>query len=142
MTGQLARDVVRDAGAFRVQEWQLGRLSRATAADQLWRVKRTWVSGSGADGWSAGTYWLVWACRDQTGEEKFLVSNAPVEATVRVGFRRAAVEHVFRVCKSELGFTNFEGRCYMALRRRMGLRVAMLAFVAEHIQQLRGGIPR
>ncbi|AWM35698.1 hypothetical protein GobsT_66180 [Gemmata obscuriglobus] len=141
--GQEARDVVRQAGAFRSQEWQILRLSRATAEDQVWRVKRARVWASGADGWSAGTYWLVWACSDHTGEEKFLVSNAPAECTaealVRVGFRRAAVEHVFRICKSELGFTHFEGRNYVALRRHLCLCVAMLEFVAEHTQQLRGG---
>ncbi len=70
------------------------------------------------------------------------MSNAPTECTaearVRVGFRRAAVEHLFRVCESELGFTHFEGRSDTALRRHLVLCVAMLAFVAEHTQQLRG----
>jgi SRSO17 transposase len=140
--GPEARDVVRQAGAFRSQEWQIRRLSRATAEDQVWRVKRARVWAPGAAGWSPGPYWLVWACSDHTGEEKFLVSNAPAEcaaeALVRVGFRRAAVEHLFRICKSELGFTHFEGRNYVALRRHLGLCVAMLGFVAEHTQQLRG----
>ncbi|QEG28669.1 hypothetical protein GobsT_34530 [Gemmata obscuriglobus] len=41
--GQEARHVVRDASAFRSQEWQILRLSRATAEDQVWRVKRARV---------------------------------------------------------------------------------------------------
>jgi hypothetical protein len=28
-----------------------------------------WMSS--AEGWSEGTYWLIWACNDETGEEKF-----------------------------------------------------------------------
>jgi len=103
-----------------------------------------WVSSEA--GWSAGTYWLVWASSDGTGEEKFLVSNAPpevpVEALVRAAFRRAAVEHAFRVCKSELGFTHFEGRSYAGLVRHLSLGLVALGFVAEHTERLRGGKPR
>jgi SRSO17 transposase len=143
--GQAAEEVVRQAHVFRSQAWRVLRLSRLTAEDQLWRVKsaRVWVSGE--KGWSDGTYTLVWACSEKTGEEKFLVSNAsvecPVERLVRVAFRRANVEHAFRICKSELGFTHFEGRNYVALRRHLSLCVAMMAFVAEHTQRLRGEKP-
>ena len=140
--GQAAEQVVRQAHVFRSQKWQVLRLSRLTAEDQLWRVKsaRVWVSGE--QGWSERAYTLVWACSEKTGEEKFLVSNAsaerPVERLVRVAFCRANVEHAFRICKSELGFTHFEGRNYVALRRHLVLCVAMMAFVAEHTQRLRG----
>ena len=34
----------------------------------------------------------------------------PVERLVRVAFCRSHVEHLFRIAKSELGFTHFEGR--------------------------------
>ena len=30
-------------------------------------------------GWSAGTYWLIWASNDATGEEKYFLSNAPAD---------------------------------------------------------------
>ena len=40
---------------------------------------------------------------------------------VRVAFRRAGVEHCFRVCKSELGFTHYEGRSYTGLLRHLRL---------------------
>ena len=85
----------------------------------------------------------MWASNDATGEEKFFLSNAPeetpLERVVRVAFRRACVEHSFRVCKSELGFTHFEGRNYRALLRHLGLCLVALGFVAEHTEQLRGG---
>jgi SRSO17 transposase len=140
--GRPAQDVVKASSAFLGQRWQVLRLARWTEQDQVWRVKaaRVWLSSK--DGWSAGTYGLLWASNDQTGEEKFFLSNAPpetpVERLVRVAFRRANVEHTFRVCKSELGFTHFEGRDYTALMRHLTLCLAALGFVAEHTQRLRG----
>jgi SRSO17 transposase len=143
--GQPAEEVVRNASAFRAQPWRVVRLTRQTAEDQLWRVKRARVWVSGEKGWSPGAYTLVWACSDKTGEEAFVVSNAPpecpVERVVRVAFCRAHVEHVFRICKSELGFTHFEGRNYVALRRHLSVCVAAMAFVAEHTHRLRGEKP-
>jgi SRSO17 transposase len=140
--GRPAEEVVRSASAFRGQAWRVLRLARRTLEDQVWRVKAARVWLSSASGWSAGTYWLIWASNDVTGEEKFFLSNAPadtpVEVLVRVAFRRACVEHSFRVCKSELGFSHFEGRNYMALLRHMSLCLVALAFVAEHTERLRG----
>lgn len=143
--GRAVGELVDQADAFRSQGWQVLRLSRATCEEQVWRVKevRVWVSGEG--GWSAIPYRLVWACSDHTGEEKFLLSNAasscPLERVVRAAFRRANVEHAFRVCKSELGFAHFEGRNYVAHQRHMSLCVATMTFVAEHALRLRGEKP-
>ena len=143
--GRPAEDVVRTARAFRAQPWQVVRLSRRTAEDQVWRVKSASVWVSGEDGWTARTYRLIWMSSDATGEEAFAVSNAPddcpVERLVRVAFRRGHVEHLFRIAKSELGFTHFEGRNYVALMRHVSTSVAMLAFVAEHTDRLRGEKP-
>jgi SRSO17 transposase len=153
--GRPAEEVVKASSVFLGQRWQVLRLARWTEQEQVWRVKaaRVWLS-SGA-GWSAGTYWLIWASNDATGEEKFFLSNAPadtpVETMVRVAFRRANVEHGFRVCKTELGFTHFEGRNYVALMRHQLLCLAAMGFVAEHTERLRGeksggddgaGVPR
>jgi SRSO17 transposase len=143
--GRPAEEVVRAATAFRGQPWRVLRLARRTLPEQIWRVKaaRVWLS-SGA-GWSAGTYWLVWASNDATGEEKFFLSNAPadtpVEVLVRVALRRWDVEHTFRVGKSELGFAHFEGRNYTALLRHLSLCLVALGFVAEHTERLRGEKP-
>jgi SRSO17 transposase len=140
--GRPAEEVVRGSSVFLGQPWQALRLTRWTEQDQVWRVKaaRVWLS-SGA-GWSAGTYGLIWASNDRTGEEKFFLSNAaadvPVERLIRVGFRRANVEHSFRVCKTELGFTHFEGRSYVALMRHLSLCLTGMGFVAEHTERLRG----
>jgi SRSO17 transposase len=140
--GRHAEDVVRTGSVFRSQPWQVMRLARKTLCDQVWRVKaeRVWLSS--CSGWSAATYWLIWASNDETGEEKFFLSNAPADASlevlVRVAFRRANVEHGFRVCKSELGFSHFEGRNYVALMRHLNLCLVAMNFVAEHTERLRG----
>jgi SRSO17 transposase len=140
--GRPAEEVVVTASVFRGQSWQVLRLPRQTLADQVWRVRaaQVWLSTDG--GWSKRTYWLIWASNDETGEEKFFLSNAPadarVEVLVRVAFHRAGVEHSFRVCKSELGFGHFEGRRYQALMRHLMLCLVALAFAAEHTQRLRG----
>src|SRR5262249_55997108 len=68
-------------------------------------------------------------------------ADTPVAVLVRVAFRRGNVEHSFRVCKSELGFTHFEGRNYVALLRHQMLCLAALGFVAEHAERLRGEKP-
>jgi SRSO17 transposase len=136
-----AEEVVRTASLFRSQQWQVYRLARETLPDQVWRVKaaRVWLHSQ--DGWSAGCYWLIWASNDETGEEKFFVSNAPeetsIETLVRVAFRRWNVEHSFRVAKSELGFSHFEGRNYVALMRHLSLCLVAMGFAAEHTERLR-----
>src|SRR5207253_216031 len=90
-------------------------------------------------------YWLIWACNDETGEEKFFLSNAApaasVELLVRVGFRRYPVEHSFRLCKQELGFTGYQGRSYLGLLRHLSLCLVAMTFVAEQTQRLRGEKP-
>lgn len=139
--GRPAEEVVRTASLFRSQSWQVCRLPRETMQDQVWRVKaaRVWLHSKA--GWSAKTYWLIWASNDETGEEKFFLSNAPadakVETLVRVAFRRWNVEHSFRVAKSELGFADFEGRNYKALMRHMSLCLVAMGFAAEHTDRLR-----
>jgi SRSO17 transposase len=142
VTSRPAEELVRSCSLFRSQPWQVLRLSRETTNEQVWRVKAGQVWGSGEDGWSARSYWLIWASSDQTGEEKFFVSNAPsdipVEKLVRVGFRRANVEHAFRVCKSELGFGHYEGQNYTGLMRHMMLCLGAMGFVADHTDRLRG----
>ena len=143
--GCRAEEVVRTASRFRSQSWQVCRLPREVLPDQVWRVKaaRVWLHSK--EGWSAGTYWLIWASNDETGEEKFFLSNAPegaeVETLVRVAFRRWNVEHSFRVAKSELGFTHFEGRNYTALMRHMSLCLVAMGFVADHTDRLRKDNP-
>jgi SRSO17 transposase len=137
-----AQQVVANSRQFRGQQWQVLRLARQTQAPQIWRVKaaRVWLHGE--DGWSAGMYWLIWASNDETGEEKFFISNAPEEASlqtlVRVAFRRWNVEHAFRLAKTELGFSHYEGRNYQGLMRHLSLCQMAMTFAADQTDRLRG----
>jgi SRSO17 transposase len=136
-----AEDVVHGCVAFKEQAWQVLHLSRASQEDQVWRVKAARVWLHSAAGWAADSYWLIWACNDETGEEKFFLSNAPpdaaVEVLMRVAFRRWNVEHCFRTAKGQLGFGHFEGQRYAALMRHLTLCLVTLGFVAEHTELLR-----
>jgi SRSO17 transposase len=123
--GRRADQVVRDSPAFLKQPWVKVKLSRQTVAAQVWEVKAAQVWQVQDKQWSARTYWLIWARNVATGEEKYFLSNASADAKlqtlVRVAFRRWNVEHTFRVGKSELGFTHYEGRNYTALMRHQTL---------------------
>jgi SRSO17 transposase len=140
--GRRGAEVVRHSPAFQKQPWVKIKLSRQTVGTQVWEVKAAQVWQMQDQEWSARTYWLIWARNVATGEEKYFLSNAPADAKlqtlVRVAFQRWNVEHTFRVSKSELGFTHYEGRNYTALMRHQTLCLLMLTFVAGHTQRLRG----
>jgi SRSO17 transposase len=119
----------------RTKRWSRFRLARQTLADQVWRAKgvRVWA----ARGW----HLLVTAVNDATGEVKFFVTNAvaePLGRILRVAFRRATIEHTFRVAKSEAGLTHYEGRQWLGLVRHLVLSLVVLGFVAVHTDRLRG----
>src|SRR5258707_6904940 len=85
---------------------------------------------------------LILARNRETGEKKYFITNAPRRIGVRrvlsAAFVRWNVEHVFRVAKSEIGLTHFEGRSYVSLKRHLALCLVALAFVSVHTLQLRG----
>jgi SRSO17 transposase len=140
--GRRADDVVRNSPAFLKQPWLTVKLSRQTVGAQTWEVKAAQVWQMQDKEWSNRTYWLIWARNVATGEEKYFLSNAPADAKLqtlmRVAFCRWNVEHIFRVGKSELGFTHYEGRSYIGLMRHQTLCLLMLTFVAGHTERLRG----
>jgi SRSO17 transposase len=140
--GRPAVEVVQQSPAFLKQRVARVKLARQTGGQQVWEVKAAPVWQMQEGKWSQRTYWLIWAKNVATGEEKYFLSNAPATAKlrqlVRVAFRRWHVEHGFRVAKSEIGFTHYEGRNYTALMRHQTLCLLMLSFVAEHTERLRG----
>lgn len=92
----------------------------------------------------------VWAARHQqlllvavnaaTAEVKYFVSNAVGQAArtiLRVAFRRASIEHLFRIAKQEVGFTHFEGRNYRALLRHLTMALVVMGFASLHAARLR-----
>lgn len=83
---------------------------------------------------------LVIAVNAATGEVKYFVTNdrrRSGRTVLRVAFRRAVVEHLFRVAKQEVGFTHFEGRNYRGLMRHLTLALVVLGFVSVHAAGLR-----
>ena len=85
---------------------------------------------------------LILARNRQTGEKKYFITNARGIGLRRVllaAFVRWHVEHVFRVAKSEVGLTHFEGRSYVSLKRHMALCLVALAFVAVCTRRNSGG---
>lgn len=127
---------------FRKQQWQRFTLARQTLAPQSWEVRAAQVhlqrDGRAAD----RTHWLIVARNLGTGEVKYFVSNAPpktaLKKLLRVAFSRWGVEHVFRLAKSEIGFSHFEGRSYRGLLRHMRLCQLVMTFIAEQTVRLRG----
>jgi SRSO17 transposase len=125
--------------ARQTKAWERFRIERKTVADQVWRARstRVWV----AEGWHR----LVTAVNEATGEVKYFATNAleePLARVLRVAFRRATIEHAFRLAKQEAGLMHYEGRHYVGLVRHLVMALVVLGFVAEQTQRLRGEKPR
>jgi SRSO17 transposase len=114
------------------------RVARETARAAVWRAATAAV-------WAAGRqHTLVVAVNEATAEVKYFLTNATAEPLARVlaaAFRRATVEHAFRVAKQEAGLTHYEGRDYTGLARHLTLALVVLGFVAVHTHKLRGEKP-
>jgi SRSO17 transposase len=133
-TGQPCRaDRLLTAADARRGTWY--RLKRLTTSAQRWRAAKAlvWVRGR--------QYLLVVARNGVTGEVKYFVTNATaasVKRVLRVAFRRATIEHGFRLGKREAGLMHYEGRHYGGLLRHLILALIVLGFVATHTDKLRG----
>ncbi len=114
------------------------RLARRTVRAAVWRAtgQPVWVDGR--------EYTLVAAINESTAEVKYFVTNAttaPLSRVLAVAFRRATIEHTFRVAKSEAGLTHYEGRQWVGLVRHLVLTLVVLGFVSVHTDRLRGEKP-
>jgi len=141
-----ARHLVRFGQVFIYAPWVEVKIQRRTLAPQLWRVKAARVRRVIGKGHrrrpTERAYWLIHAHQPDSGEHKYFVSNAPARTPpatlMAAAFQRARVEHCFRIAKSELGMSHFEGRSYPALIRHLTLVQLLLLFLAEHVARLRG----
>jgi SRSO17 transposase len=114
------------------------RIRRLTQPDAWWRASGLPVQVRGR----ACT--LVAAINEATAEVKYFVTNAtdqPLARVLAVAFRRATVEHSFRVAKSEAGLAHYEGRPYVGRVRHLILALTVMAFVSIHTGRLRGEKP-
>jgi len=140
------RNVTRWSPAFIHQQWRPVTIRRDTVEPAVWDVKAAQVYLRNSKGRPTDrTYWLIVAWNRATDEYKYFLSNAPpttdLTLLLRVAFRRAVVEHLFRIAKSEVGLSHFEGRSYVGLMRHMTLCQLMLLFLAEQTDRLRGEKP-
>ena len=60
---------------------------------------------------------------------------------LKVAFTRWNVEHAFRMVKGEIGFMDYEGRCYDGLMRHLTLCMLVMLFVAENTEKMRAFSP-
>ncbi|AMV23179.1 hypothetical protein VT84_31305 [Gemmata sp. SH-PL17] len=134
-----ARDEPRRADSvLRADDARRGRrfrVSRKTVGDTRWRATSRLIEVRGC------RWMLVVAQNESTAEVKYFVTNAtdePLARVLRVAFRRATIEHQFRVAKSEAGMTHYEGRQYVGLVRHLILGLVVLGFVSIHTDRLRG----
>jgi Transposase DDE domain len=114
------------------------RLARQTVRDATWRAMAAVV-------WVADRpHTLLVAINEATAEVKYFLTNAtaePLDRVLAVAFRRAVVEHAFRLGKQQAGLMDCEGRDYTGLTRHLVLALAVLGFVAAHTERLRGEKP-
>jgi SRSO17 transposase len=119
------------------------RLEQQTGPAAVWQVKVVDVALRND---RRPRHRLILARNRETGERKYFITNAPRRIGVRrvllAAFTRWHVEHVFRVAKSEVGLTHFEGRSYVSLKRHLALCLVVLAFISLHTMQIRGGKSR
>jgi SRSO17 transposase len=143
--GKRADNLARFSSAWHRRNWKGVTLARLTLDSQEWKVRAGQVILVRDGELTTRTYWLIVARNPATGEVKYFLSNAPVDTPLqtlmRVAFSRWHVEHAFRVAKSEVGLSHFEGRSYVSLMRHMILCLIVLGFVAEHTDRLRGEKP-
>jgi len=137
-------NVVRWSPAFIYQDWQAIIFPRQTVEPAVWDVKAAQVHLVHKGRPTDRTYWLIVAWNRATDEHKYFVSNAPpktpVELLLKVAFRRAVIEQLFRLSKSEVGLGHFEGRSYVGLMRHMILCQLIVVFLAEQTIRLNAEI--
>jgi SRSO17 transposase len=127
------------SAAAQTQKWRRFRLKHETEAAQTWEAKEIAVRVRHCGPLPLR---LIVARNVKTGEVKYVVSNAPrrvgLKRLLRVAFSRWKVEHCFRVIKSEVGLTHYEGRNYTGLMRHMIMCLTVMGFAALHTERLRG----
>lgn len=134
------QNIVRWSPVFIYQEWQSFTIARETVEPVVWDIKAAQVHLAQGGYPTDRTYWLIVAWNRVTNEHKYFLSNAPphtaLDLLLRVAFRRAKIEHLFRLAKGKVGLGHFEGRSYLGLMRHMILCQTVLLFVAEQAGQL------
>jgi SRSO17 transposase len=135
-------DLLRHSPVLRRIPWEKFHIKDTTKGPMVWQAKaaRFYLKRDGLATWA---HWLIIARNVENLDEiKFFISNAsdgtPLEVLLYVGFSRWHVERCFEDEKSELGFSHFEVRNYLSLRRHLILTAVSHLFLAKVHQQWRG----
>lgn len=136
------RDLQRHSPLLRKVPWETFHIKDTTKGPMVWQAKavKFYLKRDGLPTWP---HWLIVARNVEHPEEiKYFVSNAPegtpLEVLLHVAFSRWHVERCFEDEKSELGFSHFEVRNYVSLRRHLILTAVSHLFLAEVHQTWRG----
>jgi SRSO17 transposase len=129
--------------ALRDQPWVPYHVKNGEKGPLVWDVKHTLITVPDEDG-LPGQRWHLVVARNvlDLTEIKFFISNAPeqtcVETLLLVAFSRWRVERCFLDAKQEVGLDQWEGRCWLGLKRHLILTAVSYLFLARVRQQLRG----
>ncbi len=144
---QSVKELAENGPVLRDQEWTQDYVKEGAKGPLVWEAKHARVVMKNDDGLPGVELHLVVARNALDHEEvKYFVSNAPagmrVETLLLVAFSRWRVERCFRDQKQEIGLDQWEGRCYLGLKRHLILSCVSYLFLARCSQRLRGGKSR
>lgn len=135
--------------AFTGQEWKRCRVKDTTRGERTWEFKAAsvYLSDSSHPNHNISVptdrkYPLIVMRQEKTGEIKYLLSNAPADASpeelIRVLLSRWHVEKWFERAKQEAGLGAFEVRTYTSLIRHWLCTAVAMCFLADQTRRLRG----
>lgn len=134
--------------AFRRQEWKRCSVKETTRGTCTWWFKAAPVhlnapeTPRGVPIPTDRRYWLLFLRQPQTGEVKYVLSNASESAApeeiIRALFARWHVEKWFERAKQEAGLGAFEVRTYRSLIRHWLCARLAMQFLSEQTARLRG----
>ena len=140
---QSVKELAENWSALRDQAWTRYYVKDGEKGPLVWEAKRVRIVMKNDDGLPGIDLHLVVARNALDHDEvKYFVSNAPRETSVEtllpVAFSRWRVERCFRDQKQEIGLDQWEGRCYLGLKRHLILSCVSYLFLARSRERLRG----
>jgi SRSO17 transposase len=143
---QGVQDLAENWSVLRDQAWTQYYVKDGEKGPLVWEAKLARVVLKNGDGLPGVALHLVVARNALDHDEiKYFVSNAPAETPVEtlllVAFSRWRVERCFRDQKQEIGLDQWEGRCYLGLKRHLILSCVSYLFLASCRERLRGEKP-
>ncbi|MCA9236980.1 MAG: IS701 family transposase [Planctomycetales bacterium] len=143
---QNVKELAERWSVLRDQAWARYYVKDGQKGPLVWEAKCARVVMKNDDGLPGVELHLVVARNALDHDEvKYFVSNAPAEtpvgALLLVAFSRWRVERCFRDQKQEIGLDQWEGRCYLGLKRHLILSCVSYLFLTRCRERLRGEKP-